>query len=230
MSLVIEAVTAGSTPAAGYFIEIVGVSPMGFVEASRMVATGLECGAVCMSVGCQVYTLTTTSKGRLCTALSNVYRLHYIPLDPTVRIYTTEERLSALTTTTSSTTTSTTTPLPPCLNIPVANTDLTREDAPNSLTVDQSNYYVLNTEYSWRIIVQPGFRVQLTWTSFDVEQGYDFVSVSDPCTADGSYAWTQYTGTALPPVTTSSRNEILILFTSDVMELKAGFTVHYAAV
>lgn len=172
------------------------------------------------------------------------------------------------------------------LCVRVCGSFLAREDAPNSLTVDQSNYYVLNTEYSWRIIVQPGFRVQLTWTSFDVEQGYDFVSVSDPCTADGSYAWyvslgsdscsllcfgifqcqylavmlpmsssilcmknledsclfitlkplqrfysrTQYTGTALPPVTTSSRNEILILFTSDVMELKAGFTVHYAAV
>ncbi|XP_042858164.1 uncharacterized protein LOC122244350 [Penaeus japonicus] len=101
----------GATSAHSY-IKLEGVVPQGTVVATKEVATRLECAAVCVTVGCQAYTLTETSQKQMCTALVSVYELTYVALDPTFRVYSTQERLSALTTTT--------TPPPPCLDTFIA--------------------------------------------------------------------------------------------------------------
>ncbi|ROT67581.1 putative cubilin-like [Penaeus vannamei] len=205
------------------YIKLEGVIPQGTVVATKVVPTRLGCSAVCVSVGCQAYTLEELpEEGLLCTALSPVYELTYVPLNSDLRVYSTQERLSALTTTT--------TPPPTCLDDFIASCYHILDGPSGSLVVTSATYYTNSQNCAWRVVVAAGFRVQLTWDSFSLESCCDSAFVADPCDGGTAYTWTKHTGSSIPPSTTSKGNEMVIKFQSDGSVIYPGFTLQYVAV
>ncbi|XP_063601649.1 uncharacterized protein LOC134777720 [Penaeus indicus] len=233
----------GGTPASGDHRSQQGGSEL------QTVSTRLACGAVCMSVGCQAYTL----KDQLCTALINVYDLIYTAADQSLRVYASEELLLTTSTTSTSTststtstttatttittstssapsTTSTTTAPRGCLTTSITYDDRVLEGPSGSLLVDNTTFYVNDQDCSWRIIVADGYLVNITWLSFDVEPSYDSVAVADPCLPYDYYAWEYYDGVTLPPNMLSTSNQMVIHFSSDSSVIYPGFSLAYEAV
>nr|XP_027225181.1 tumor necrosis factor-inducible gene 6 protein-like [Penaeus vannamei] len=165
--------------------------------------------------------MTASSKGYVCTVLYNVYELTYVPLNPDFLVYSTQERLSALSTTT-------TPPPPPCDQTNTSPQKIYLVGSSDTLSVNSNNYYVNSQDIEWRIQVPLGSSVSLTWLTFDVEV-YDEVWLADPCTGS-SYSWSTYTGTSLPPAFTSIGNEMIIRFITDSSVIHAGFSVTYNAI
>ncbi|ROT62285.1 hypothetical protein C7M84_019877 [Penaeus vannamei] len=105
-------------------------------------------------------------------------------------------------------TTSTTTAPAGCLTSYIANAEYVLKGPSGSIVADNSTFYVDGQDCSWRIIVDEGFLVSITWLSFSVEPSYDYVSVADPCLGSDGYAWQTYDGNSLPPDVVSTNNQM----------------------
>jgi Zn-dependent metalloprotease len=86
--------------------------------------------------------------------------------------------------------------------------------------------YANNAFCYWKIAPAGANDITLNFTTFDTESGYDGVivydgeSVNDPILLD-------WTGTTLPPATTSTGDKMLIVFTSDATVTQSGFEANY---
>jgi Zn-dependent metalloprotease len=78
----------------------------------------------------------------------------------------------------------------------------------------------------WKIAPAGATDITLNFTAFDTEANYDGViiydgeSVNDPVLLD-------WTGTSLPPATTSTGDKMLVVFTSDATITQGGFDANY---
>jgi hypothetical protein len=89
------------------------------------------------------------------------------------------------------------------------------------------NYYD-NENYTWTIAPTGATSIQLTFTSFDVENNFDFLYIYDgPTSASPQIAGSPFTGTTLPPVFNSTTGAITFKFTSDNATTKPGFNANY---
>jgi hypothetical protein len=91
-----------------------------------------------------------------------------------------------------------------------------------------------NSDYTNRancrwLIQPPGATwIELTFSSFNTESGYDFVRVYDGATTSAPLLGS-YSGTTLPPVLRSSGGSLLIVFTSDSSITRAGWSASYTS-
>ena len=100
-------------------------------------------------------------------------------------------------------------------------------------------YYERNLQCSW--IINTGYApIELTFTRFDTEAGYDFVTVYEYAGESqyGVHTWEmlsaedKLSGSNLPPVfrTTGERDALLVTFTSDGLIQGKGFYATYRQV
>lgn len=86
--------------------------------------------------------------------------------------------------------------------------------------------YANNAFCYWKIAPAGATDITLNFTTFDTEANYDGVivydgeSVNDPILLD-------WTGTTLPPATTSTGDKMLVVFTSDATVTQGGFEANY---
>ncbi|MGM0613445.1 MAG: C10 family peptidase [Bacteroidota bacterium] len=90
-----------------------------------------------------------------------------------------------------------------------------------------SNY---NNDSDCRWLIDPGStgNISLSFSTFDTEDGYDYVKVYDGnSTSDPLLG--EFCGSSLPPVVNSSGNQMLVRFTSDYSNTAAGFSASYTS-
>jgi PKD repeat protein len=89
------------------------------------------------------------------------------------------------------------------------------------------NYYN-HEDYTFTLSPPGASSVTVNFTSFNVENGYDYLYVYNGSgTAAPQFAGSPFTGTSLPPALTSSGGNITFRFTSDGATVKPGFTATY---
>eukprot|EP00301_Raphidiophrys_heterophryoidea_P006337 c12564_g1_i3.p1 GENE.c12564_g1_i3~~c12564_g1_i3.p1 ORF type:complete len:1536 (+),score=430.03 c12564_g1_i3:367-4608(+) len=109
-------------------------------------------------------------------------------------------------------------------------------------TITDNNYpHQYNDNQKCRFLIQPPVPtfdvldkltawIQLTFTRFDTENGYDFVVVYDGPTEDSPLLGS-FSGTSIPlPIRTTQPNAMLIVFKADPHQGGKGFAAEYAAV
>ncbi|KAH3692443.1 hypothetical protein DPMN_194284 [Dreissena polymorpha] len=93
------------------------------------------------------------------------------------------------------------------------------------------NVYPHGVNCTWNIIVTPGLVIRLTFHTFSMEDHvncrYDAVTVYDNSTAVNSSRIGRYCGSNIPPVITSTNNELTVLFESDSSVSHEGFAASY---
>ncbi|XP_048418164.1 membrane frizzled-related protein isoform X2 [Stegostoma tigrinum] len=86
----------------------------------------------------------------------------------------------------------------------------------------------------WHITVPQGHVIQLLFHNFSLELAadcrYDFVEVHGQLSSSPSSLMGRYCGHSLPPILTSSRHEMLVLFVADEEESDVGFVATYQAI
>ncbi|XP_043533013.1 membrane frizzled-related protein-like isoform X1 [Chiloscyllium plagiosum] len=86
----------------------------------------------------------------------------------------------------------------------------------------------------WHISVPQGHVIQLLFHNFSLEPAadcrYDFVEVHDQINSSPSRLMGRYCGHSLPPVLTSTRHEMLVLFVADAEESEVGFFATYQSI
>lgn len=90
--------------------------------------------------------------------------------------------------------------------------------------------YQNNQDLTYTICsAQSGQCVQLLFTGFDLESGWDFLSIYDGPNTSAALVGT-YTGQGLPPLVTSSTGCLTLRFTSDGSGLGAGWSANISCV
>ncbi|MBQ20438.1 MAG: hypothetical protein CMD31_06740, partial [Flavobacteriales bacterium] len=90
------------------------------------------------------------------------------------------------------------------------------------------NYYD-NENYTWTIAPTGAGSINVNFTSFDVETGFDYLYIYDGATtAAPQIAGSPFTGTTLPPNFTSSTGTLTFRFTSDGATVRPGFVANYS--
>ncbi|MCW8899010.1 MAG: glycosyl hydrolase family 18 protein, partial [Flavobacteriales bacterium] len=90
------------------------------------------------------------------------------------------------------------------------------------------NYYD-NENYTWTIAPTGAGSINVNFTSFDVETGFDYLYIYDGATtAAPQIAGSPFTGTTLPPSFTSSTGALTFRFTSDGATVRPGFVANYS--
>jgi hypothetical protein len=102
--------------------------------------------------------------------------------------------------------------------------------APSGTITDGSGNSDYTNRANCRWLIQPpgATRIELTFSSFNTESGYDFVKVYDGATTSAPLLGS-YSGTTLPPVLRSSGGSLLIVFTSDSSITRAGWSASYTS-
>ena len=89
--------------------------------------------------------------------------------------------------------------------------------------------YTHNADCQWRLTCPSGNTVHLEFSSFDVENNFDYVNIYDG-SSTGSTELGEYTGTATPSATESSGRYMLVRLTSDGSVSREGFSASYSCV
>lgn len=89
-----------------------------------------------------------------------------------------------------------------------------------------SSNYTDNMDCQWLIQPSGASTITLTFSTFDLESGYDFVQVYDGSTTSATLLG-KYSGSTLPSSVSSTGSSMLVYFTSDYSENAAGFTATY---
>ncbi len=102
--------------------------------------------------------------------------------------------------------------------------------APNGTFSDGSGNSDYTNRSNCRWLIQPSGAtwIELRFTSFNTESGYDFVRVYDGATTTAPLLGS-YSGTNLPPVLRSSGGSMLVVFTSDSSVTRAGWSASYTS-
>lgn len=88
--------------------------------------------------------------------------------------------------------------------------------------------YGNDSDCRWLINPTGAANVSLTFTSFDTEDGYDYVKIYDGnSTSDPLLG--EYCGSSIPPAITSSGGQMLVSFISDYDITAAGFSASYTS-
>lgn len=89
------------------------------------------------------------------------------------------------------------------------------------------NYYD-NENYTWTIAPTGASTISVNFSSFDVENTFDFLYIYDgPTTASPQIVGSPFTGTTIPTPFTSSTGALTFRFTSDGATTKPGFNATY---
>jgi spore germination protein YaaH/PKD repeat protein len=89
------------------------------------------------------------------------------------------------------------------------------------------NYYN-NENYTWTVAPPGATSITLTFSSFDMETNYDYLYIYDGASiASPQVTGSPFSGTALPPVITSSGGALTFRFTSDNTTTRPGFVASY---
>jgi hypothetical protein len=115
----------------------------------------------------------------------------------------------------------------PSADIVIFNGEITICDANLFDTGGSTGDYQLNEEYTLTIYPStPGALVQLDFTSFDVEDGWDFLDIYDGNSATGTPA-VSLTGNVLPAqfISTATDGSVTLQFTSDGSTNAPGFEI-----
>lgn len=113
------------------------------------------------------------------------------------------------------------------LNVNSGTTTLT--DCAGTITDGSaSNEYVNNINCSWLIQPAGASSITLTFSNFDTELDYDFVTVYNGINATAPLLG-QYSGNTLPPVLTANSGKIFIEFSSDIFVTAQGWTASYTS-
>ena len=86
--------------------------------------------------------------------------------------------------------------------------------------------YTDDAACKWLIQPTGASTVTLSFSSFDLESGYDFVKVYDGTTTSSTLLGS-YSGSTIPSAISSTGSSMLVYFTSDYMETGAGFSASY---
>lgn len=88
--------------------------------------------------------------------------------------------------------------------------------------------YYANENYTWTIAPPNAGSLTLTFSSFDTENNFDKLYIYDgPTTSSPQIAGSPFSGSAIPPVFTSSLGALTFKFTSDGADQRAGFNATY---
>ncbi|XP_077996449.1 cadherin-23-like [Glandiceps talaboti] len=96
------------------------------------------------------------------------------------------------------------------------------------VTVESPSYpelYPNNTRFLWRINAYYTRRINVSWSDFNTEEGYDFVSVGNGHTPDMNVVIDRHSGDSLPENFISDSNELWVTFVSDHIITDTGFSV-----
>nr|XP_058960684.1 deleted in malignant brain tumors 1 protein-like [Pocillopora verrucosa] len=108
-----------------------------------------------------------------------------------------------------------------------ANSSTVLSGSSGILYSNKAQHYSNHMNCSWSLLSDNN--IMLTFFKFDTEWRYDFVNVYDGRSTSSPLIG-RYHGTSLPPVVTSSSNQLFITFTSDVSVRKPGFRASYRVV
>ena len=89
--------------------------------------------------------------------------------------------------------------------------------------------YEIESDCKWLIDVSGAAGIELNFTSFEVENNYDYVKVYDGNSVNATLLAT-LTGNAIPSVINSTGSQMLVHFTSDNIINKAGWDAFYTSV
>lgn len=88
--------------------------------------------------------------------------------------------------------------------------------------------YYDDEDYTWTIAPSGATAIQLDFTAFDVESGYDYLYVYDGAnTAANQIPGSPFSGNTIPPSFTSSTGALTFRFTSDGATTSPGFVANY---
>jgi len=90
-----------------------------------------------------------------------------------------------------------------------------------------TSLYPNNFSAQYLIIPTGASKVQVSFTSFDTEDGYDFVRIYDGNSTESPLLGS-FSGSSLPPTFTSTGSAILIVFTTDGSLQKDGWSIQYS--
>lgn len=105
-----------------------------------------------------------------------------------------------------------------------ANSSTVLSGSSGILYSNKAQHYSNRMNCSWSLLSDNN--IMLTFFKFDTEWRYDFVNVYDGRSTSSPLIG-RYHGTSLPPVVTSSSNQLFITFTSDLSVRKPGFGASY---
>ncbi|CAH3157124.1 unnamed protein product [Pocillopora meandrina] len=108
-----------------------------------------------------------------------------------------------------------------------ANSSTVLSGSSGILYSNKAQHYSNHMNCSWSLLSDNN--IMLTFFKFDTEWWYDFVNVYDGRSTSSPLIG-RYHGTSLPPVVTSSSNQLFITFTSDLSVRKPGFGASYRVV
>lgn len=86
--------------------------------------------------------------------------------------------------------------------------------------------YSNDMECSFLVEVAAGETVKARFTRFDLEKGYDFLTVYDGADSSAPLIG-RYSGAELPPVILTSSNQLFLSFTTDYSVVREGFVLEY---
>ena len=88
--------------------------------------------------------------------------------------------------------------------------------------------YNNNSDCKWLIDVTGATSIDLSFSAFDTEAGFDEVIVYDGNTTSATVLGT-FSGQTIPPTITSSGSQLLVRFTSDFAHSESGWSANYTA-
>ncbi|TGZ53188.1 Cubilin [Temnothorax longispinosus] len=95
----------------------------------------------------------------------------------------------------------------------------------------ENGFYVDNEECIWTIQAPPGYVIQLTWMSFNLEYHvhcvHDYVNIYENYTLSDKNIIATYCGTTKPPDLTTQDSTLTILFHTDSSVTSDGFVATY---
>ncbi|MCX7606927.1 MAG: T9SS type A sorting domain-containing protein [Bacteroidia bacterium] len=113
------------------------------------------------------------------------------------------------------------------LNLPCYGTQVLTQSTGSFTDGSGGNNYRDNSDCRWVIQPGSGTGIRIEFTQFRTESGYDFVTIYDGPQVNSRYMVRRFSGTALPPVVTTSTPEATVYFTSDGNITDQGWSLNY---
>jgi hypothetical protein len=116
------------------------------------------------------------------------------------------------------------------VNVPCSGTQVVTGGSGTITDGSGSANYRDNTDCKWVIDSPAGsVGVRIEFTQFRTEANFDFVFLYDGDQVNSNYLIRRFSGTSLPPITTSATPRALVYFTSDYSNTDQGWSLNYTA-
>lgn len=93
-----------------------------------------------------------------------------------------------------------------------------------------SDNYANNSDCKWQLKVPKGKKIRIEFDGLDTQANMDFVWIFDGTATIPDYLLAKFSGTNIPPVITTSSNEVLIWFVTDGDTTGKGWKLKYETV